>query len=372
MKVEIMIYVYLAICVGMILFNILSTFVSRRKNKRIVRVSHGFQERICDELKWLEENNCVHNAHKKYLTKKLKYVGNMMAFDMALEEEYTEKPELIQNYLFAISSVFVSLSIGYCKRDAIEAAYFPYLIKKYRILAGRPFDAMIDMLFQLLHEPSIYCRENAMQALYTIGDCSCVVKALKVIDREDKFYHSKLLTDGLLNFEGSGDRLNSALWEAFGEFSTQMQVALLNYFRFSCGNHCEKMLRLMEDQTQDDEIRFSCIRYFGKYHYEPAYEALLRYADSKNDMRWEYSAIASSVLVIYPSEETIEILKANLYHRNWYIRFNASQSLERIGLTYLDLINVLEGNDRYASEILRYRFDIRDILAEEKEAAIIC
>lgn len=39
-----------------------------------------------------------------------------------------------------------------------------------------------------------------------------------------------------------------------------------------------------------------------------------------------------------------------------------------MGIGYLDLIDVLEGKDRYASEILRYRFDIRGIGERKKEA----
>ncbi len=372
MNIEKMIYVYLVICVGMILFNIVSAFLSRRRDKRILRVSNGFEDRIRSELIWLETHSAVHSAHKNYLSGKLKRISNMRAFDAALEKKHLENPTLVRKYLYSIGSVFVSLSIEYCKKDSMEAAYFPYIIKKYRILADRPFDAMIDILFRLLHEPSIYCRENAMQALYTIGDASCIVKALKIIDNENKFYHSKLLTDGLLNFAGNTQRLNAALWETFEDFSREMQITLLNYFRFSSGDHCEDILRLMKDTSQDDELRFACIRYFGKYRYEPAYEYLLLYANSRTDMRWEYAAIASSVLASYPSEKTVEILKSNLYHRNWHIRFNSAQSLERLGLTYLDLIDVLEGHDRYASEILRYHFDVRDMIRAEKEDASIC
>ena len=42
---------------------------------------------------------------------------------------------------------------------------------------------------------------------------------------------------------------------------------------------------------------------------------------------------------------------------------------EQLGFGYLDLIDVIEGSDRYASEILRYRFDVRELEAKGKEAA---
>lgn len=144
MNIEKMIYVYLVICVGMILFNIISAFLSRRKDKRIVRVSNGFEDSIRSELAWLETHDDVHGAHKNYLAKKLKRISNMRAFDTALEKKYLENPELVKKYLYSIGSIFVSLAIEYSRRDSMEAAYFPYIIKKYRILANRPFDAMID------------------------------------------------------------------------------------------------------------------------------------------------------------------------------------------------------------------------------------
>lgn len=363
-----MIYVYLVICVGMIMFNIVSAVLSRSREKSIMKVSCGLENRMLEELRHCEESGEVREEHKAYLSKKLRNIGNMRAFDIALEREYSKNPELIKKYLHDLSGVFVSLAVGYSRKDAIEAAYFPYIIKKYKILKGRPIAALLDTMYLLLHEPSIYCRENAMQTIYTVGDPECVIKALRIVDGLPSFYHNKLLTDGLLNFEGNTENLSEALWENFEGFSLHMQIILLNYFRFSSGGHGEKILKLMTDESRDDEIRFACIRYFGKYRFDRAYEYLLRYADYKNDARWEYSAIASSALCIYPCDQTVEVLKSNLYNRNWYIRFNASQSLERLGLTYLDLIDIIEGKDRFASEILRYRLNVRDIIEEEKES----
>lgn len=356
----------------MILFNIISAILSRARDKRISKLNKRFNERIADELRYLEQHDDIHSKHKKYLSKKLKRIRNMRSFDVMLELEYADNPSLVQRYLHSISSVFVFLTINYYKKDAIEMVFFPYILKKYRVLHGYSFSSIMDMLYRLLTEPSLYCRENTMQAIYTTGDPDCVLKALKIVDNPNRFYHSKLLTDGLMNFEGSFIKLNAALWEAFDEFSTQMQLALLDYFRYSSGDYCEQMLKLMTDTDQDDEILFACIRYFGKYHYEEAYPYLMQYADCQSDARWEYCAIASSALSMYPYPETIERLKANLYHSNWYIRFNASMSLEKMGLTYMDLIDVIEGNDRYASEILRYRFDVRDMMNEERRANLLC
>ena len=311
MPVEILIYIYLGMCAGMILFNIATALLSRRREHRSFRDGIRLELTVSRELDRLAETGAVSERHLRFMERRLRRVNGMAAFDAALE----------------------------------------------------------TMLLDLLHESSIYCRENAMQALYTSGDAQIIVRALRIIDASSLYYHSKLLSDGLLNYTGDTWELADALWEAFDAFQPWMQVTLLNYFRFSSGAYCEKIHALLNDPAQDDEVRFACLRYLGRYPYPPAYADLLRYATPSENARWEYAAIASFVLASYPGAETAAVLKRNLYHPNWYIRFNASKSLEQLGFGYRDLIDVIEGNDRYASEILRYRFDVRE-LEERKEDAV--
>ena len=368
MSVELLIYLYLAVCTGMILFNIATALLARRRSRRALHVSVGFEVNISRNLDMLAETGTVSEGHIRYIGRKLRRVDNMAAFDAALERLRPRKSALVRAYLTALNGVMIELAEDYCRRDEIEAAYFPYIVKKYQLLCGHEDHALEEMLLDLLHEPSIYCRENTMQALYTAGDPALIVRALHIVDAGGLYYHGKLLADGLLNYAGDVQELAVLLWDAFEDFGPDMQVTLANYFRFSSGAHCEKMRMLLDDHTRDDELRFACLRYFGRYPYEPVYPELLRLAAPSPDARWEYAAIASSVLASYPGEQTLTTLKQNLYHPNWYIRFNASQSLERLGCGYRDLIDVIEGSDRFASEILRYRFDIRELEGKEEAA----
>ena len=127
------------------------------------------------------------------------------------------------------------------------------------------------------------------------------------------------------------------------------------------------MLRLLKNEQEDDEVHYACIRYLGKYPSEEAYSLLLDFVEKEQERPWQYAAIAASALAAYPGDETVEILKKKLSSRNWYVRLNASKSLEILGLGYADLIDIFDGSDRYAREILLYRFDMRK--AKEKEAA---
>ena len=364
-----MLYVYLFVCAAMIGFNIAATMLFKASERKTERVSKDLRYRVLARLKEAENGEPPDKKHKAYLSRKLRKVGNMAAFDKMLEDEYVNHPQEIRNYLKSIDDVFISLMAYYTKRNKIEAAYFPYIIKKYRVIAHRSFESLKGALLELLCEPSIYCRENAMQALYTTGDVECVFEAVKIIDKSDLFFHRKLLSDGLLNFAGSGDALGKKFVGGFFDFSVDTQVALLDYLRFSGGEYREFALSLLQNEKLSDEIRYAAIRYLGKYRFDRAYETLCGFAAENSEQQWQYAAIASTALGSYPGADTVDILKRNLYSRNWYIRLNSALSLKNLGLTYPELTDIIDGNDRYAAEITRYCLQRDD--TEEKGAVYV-
>ena len=353
MKIEVLIYAYLAICAAMILFNIACVFVFRRRDKKLVSYSETFIEQVNRQIELPE----IDSNHRKYLSEKLGKVNNLMAFDETLEKLYAGNPEKIRNYIGSLAPVFIHLILEYKRKNKLKVAYLLYLIKKYEIFRGQKSVVIADVILEAVQDPSLYCRENALQALYSIGNVEFVIKALMALDEGPYYHNAKLITDGLLTFSGEKEKLDELLWQTLPRFTTEMQVAILNYFRFSSGRHCEAMMKLLTTPQQNDEICYSCIRYFGKYHYEPALQYLLNFVRGENEINWEYAAISATSLSAYPSEQTVEVLKGALSSRNWYVRYNAAQSLGALGLDYTDLIDIFEGDDRYAEEMLRYRFD---------------
>lgn len=368
MKIETLIYAYLAICTSMILFNLVCIFVFRRRTKVLEKRSSRLEVEILDQIQRVQEGEPVETRHMDLLRKKLATTGNLLAFDETLDRLLTQQPEAVWRYVEEISSVFTYLALENRYRGTVKITYFAYVIGKYRIIEGKPVNLIVDIMFRLLREPSLYCRENAMQAIYSSGDWGCVLRALQIVDREGRFHHAKLLTDGLLTFPGSHEQLARALWREFDGFSTQMKVVILDFIRFSGADMGQELLQLLADSRQDDEIRFSCIRYFGKYPHDQAYPLLLFFVENPQQQRWEYAAIAATALAAYPGQRSIQALKRSLNSSNWYIRFNAAKSLECFHLTYLELSDVLDGSDRYAREIVQYQLDIQNA-REEREAA---
>lgn len=364
MKVEILIYAYLAICAAMIAFNIVCIFVFRKKDKNIEKRTIDFTDSIVAQL----DKPNVDEEHQLFLQKKLNRINHMMAFDETLEKLYMQNPEKIQKYITNLCPVFVFLTFKYSEKNKIQAAYYLYIVKKYQVFKGNRITIVVDALLELVRDTNLYCRENALQALYSIGDVESVIKALKIVDRHSLFHHTKMLTDGLLTFSGDKELLNKRLWQIFDDFSITLKQAILDYFRFGSDMQFEKMLSIMNNQNENQELRFSAIRYFAKYYYEPALTFLYDFATNQS-LAWEYRAIAAASLGNYPSDKTKQILKDLLCDRNWHVRYNASESLERLNVSYEEMIDVFEGQDRYASEMIRYRFDRKK--ATEKEAVKI-
>ena len=219
---------------------------------------------------------------------------------------------------------------------------------------------------ELVHFPSLYVRENALQAIYSIGSVECTMNALWILNESTYYHHPKMITDGLLNFSGDTKQLAERLWDNLHHFSKKMQRVIVDYFRFSSSDHQERILELLTSHGVDDEVAYSCIRYLGKYAYPPAYPILTGIVERYQHNQWIYTAVTASALASYPGDRTVAVLKELLHSPNWHVRSNASQSLMSLGLYYTDMIDVFEGRDRYASEIMRYRFDQKNM--KEKEA----
>lgn len=360
MKIEIMIYVYIAICICMIAFNIVYVFVLRHREKALDTNSKKFEKIICDRIEDIKKGKEISKKHIKYLRKKLDRTAGITAFDRALEGVFEIEPDMAQKYLFETFYVFEYLTHRYISKDTVKIAYFHYILHKYNILKHYDTEKVLNALLELLRSVNVYCRENTLKALYSMQRPDVVVTSLKIIDKNLSFHHPKLICDGLLNYTGDKERLKELLFESFNAYSSGMQLNILNYFRF--GNiRCDKeMLELLANERANSELRFAAIRYFEKFPIRAAEGIIQKIAENLEGRTWEYQAIASSALKSYPGDVTFRILVENLSSSNWHIRQNSAISLEKLGYTYHDLINVFDGNDRYAREIMRYRLDKRN------------
>lgn len=369
MGVELLVYIYLAVCLAMILFNIGTIIFSKRRDKVNRKRSEQYASMIREEFARIRDNKEMEPRHFKYMKRSLLFQEHLLVFIQVVTDLFAESPDETRIYLNRLSGALDSLIDHYKNHnDPIRYAFFLYSLRVFQQMSGATPPRVAEVLLGALREPNTYCRENALQAIYRSGETKLVIRALEIIDSERINHNKKLLSDGLLTFTGSKDELIDQLWSVFETFHPAMQVVILDYIRFCSPGHRDRLLSILKDEKRSPELRFSCIRYFGKYPDEGAYPILLEMAGDLGNLRWEYPAIACTALAGYPGERTLETLKRALHVANWYVRYNAAESLAKLNVGYVDLIEVIDGNDRYAREILQFQLDMKYNQKKEADA----
>lgn len=359
---ELLLYGYGFVCVSMLIFNVAYSLSLKRKDRRLKNRDRRFARRVDRQLDRLRTGEGLERGHLTYLRRKLSRVDHLAAFDrMVMErlEGAAEDREAARAYQREIQPVILHLALFYRDREDIQAAYFAYFLSRHRPQRHQAMDAIQDVMVKYMGKESLYCRVNALQALCGFGSPESVAEAVTALDRGGRFLHEKVLTDGLLSFTGSHERLTALLLERFDSFSVPTRLSVLNYIRFCSGAYGEQMMNILSNPAEDKELRLSAIRYFGRYPMEEARPLLLALAADKEPTGWEYASIAVSVLAGYQGGDVQDALTAAIYSANWYVRSNAAASLARQGLDYSDLISVVAGGDRYVREMMLYQLDLR-------------
>lgn len=360
MRIEIMIYLYGAVCMSMIVFNVVYAVLLRIGQPRQDRRRREMEEQIRRQVEMVCRGEEVETKHLDRMQRKLRRTGALIAYDYGLRKVLEETPEPWgTRYLDQIQPAILHLALVYQKRDTMSAAYFSYFLSRYMTPRHMPIHSIQGVLLDYIRKDNLYCRVNGLQALYRFGNVENILTALEIQDRGDIFLHEKILTEGLLTFTGDHSQLIERLWACLDQFSEHTQIAISNYIRFQTGAYTEEMLQVMLDEKRGKELRLSAIRYFGRYRYAPALEPLLTFVRQKDPEQWEYVTVSAAALSRYPGEATFAALKEALHSANWYVRYAAAASLDALGAGYEDLLDIISGSDRYAREMVMYRLESR-------------
>lgn len=371
---EMLLFGYGAVCVCMLLFNIVYIFVQKGNDRRLEKRSLRHTKEIAAELDRLRDGGTVDPRYIRRLQKKLARVNSLVALERAVSDPQVQEDACFAAFAEALCPAFATLARAYKKREDIEAAYFLFFLSRHKAFVAADSSAVQEILLEYIQKNSLYCRVNAMTALYAFGTAESVARAVDLMSRMGSTFNEKILTDGLLTFSGDHAQLIAALRACFDGLTVRFRLAVMNYIRYKTGAYCEWMYGVMLDETADKELRLAAVRYFGRYSYEPARAVLLDFLANKDGGDWEYAAISATCLASYSGDDVVAALMEAMHSSNWYVRRNASQSLERYNLDYNDLIEIVGGRDRYAREMMMYRLDVKRLEQErirrQEEAAV--
>lgn len=355
LRVEYILHVYMAICIAMLLFHFIYFYYDQIKQKRIQKKMVYYEAVIRKRYIAIDEETKVLDAHKKKLMKKLTRLHELIAFHEAIQTLVEQEESGVQKYLKDNLSVFQKLAGDYLKKDAMHRAYYAYLMKQYSMISRFNYSVLAEIMLQYFDHSTIYCRENVLQAFYQFGNINMIVTAFQYLNDHKIFHHDKLITDGLMQFQGNKEELALRLWKFHTTWSEVIVLSIVNFIRLSKLNFCTALYDIVNNARISQEVRLSAIRYFRTVQYAPI-EACLHEIILQQE---NYSSIMANVACLalynYPSEETKKVLKQALCDSNWYVRQNAAISFLQLQPSTDEIHAILNGHDRYAKEMLTYQ-----------------
>ncbi len=351
--ISFVLYGYLFICLVLMVFNILYIFYSSGVKKRIARNAIYWEEEIRTQIKLLCKNQEIEKLHKENVLKKLRNTNQMVAYIRALELIKGAGVDT-SGYSKGLYLQVQELAYLYQKKEKADKAFFAYFIAANPPYQGDEYRPIIEILVSYLEDSTIYCRENVLKAFYAMGNAQAVETTMDWMENRGMFHHQKLLADGLMTFKGDKHMLAKRLWEKRGSYSTSTCVAIVQFVSATLNGFEEVFYQELTRTDVDIEIRIAMLRYFQRHYYEPIQSMLNKILSEPEKVDENLLIVATTVSAKYPGEETKNALRKALCHRNWYVRKNAATSLVRIIEDPKELEPILNGQDRYAREILEY------------------
>ena len=328
----------------------------KRKHRKHLKLTNKWK-RYLDSL-IADEHPKSFIINKKYYNK-LYSIEELMAFYAAslayLNSDKVKVRDEFRKFIRANKKYWVNLGFVYGRKRMIFRAYFAFICRELCINNPEEYDTMTKLILDYVLVPFIYCRENALKALYAFGNTDAVVEAFIRLSHNNITHNRKLVTDGLLQFKGNKIELAETLYDHFDKFNVEYQVAFIDFFRFSGEKLKYKLKKLLEQQDADREIICALLRYYGKYPVLEYKDIILSYLTTPNYEDWECISSAASALGKYPGEDTIIALKSALKSKYWYVRLNAARSIAELDVEKDKLMDILDGEDLYAKEQLLYQ-----------------
>ncbi|WP_300385993.1 hypothetical protein [Clostridium sp.] len=318
-----------------------------------------WQEQINKQIELISNKDFIEEIHKKIIKRKLKNINQLICYVRGLDILKEEEKD-IGKYLSEIYITIQSLAYNYSKKENMEKAFFAFFISKYPPIKGREYNLLMEILISYLDNSTIYCRENVLNALYALGNLQSVETAWQIINDGQLFHHKKLLSDGLIKFNGDKENLSEQLWSHRNKWDDNLMVAVVQFITLVSDNFKEPFFEVLKLEKLSLEIRLSILRYYRHHIYKPVLPLLLSYLKDENKINENIKIVTASVIEVYPSEETIEALKGALHHSNWYLRYNSAVSLVNLNIDIYKIQDVLDGKDIYAKEILTYMIKQRN------------
>lgn len=185
---------------------------------------------------------------------------------------------------------------------------------------------------------------NVILALAKIGDEEAFIWAFNTIDNQ-LLLSERSLIEVVDSFEGDKRYIYKKLISSENDFIAS--VAIKSAGNFGDYSLSEQISEAFKNNSKERKIAaIKAIGNVGDSRYISEIVALLK------DEDWEIRAVAAKSLGRFEDAAAIRPLTAALSDRQWYVRYNAANSLIIIDKEMKSVLNIFEGEDRFAKDIM--------------------
>lgn len=360
MNVIYLIILYAAICICMIIFNVIAIIHNKSNIKINLVKEKKYKIKIKEQLKKIETVNEVEKDHKKYIKRKLLSSNNLLTYESIISNYLKRKDENYDNlkkYLELMKPTFNELFYKYQKRNSIEKSYFIKVMTEYKLLKNNIIPAIDESLFENLNDESIYCRDNSYLAICSIENPNKINDALIIISNSEKFFHKNIITIGLNLYNGKSNELLNILVKNFNKYSDNIKCCIIEYAAYIDNNYGKYILELFLNKQTPRQIRISCLKYFEYVFYHPAGAILTASVYKYLDKDEELCYYIIKALKNYATKTAIKAIEKSIYSENFKIRDIACESLAfiRLGINAKEVDDFLN-NESELLEMYDYYF----------------
>lgn len=364
--IDALILLYMILMAMVLAFNIVYFLTAKVMRDADKHQNGYFARRMRRMLGDIERGGHISRQDRSYLTGALKGVRNMLMF----ETLSNSCPASVRALFFKeIEYIFIRIAPSFRERDGLEMAYFAHLVRLTHSGEGDLPAALYTTLMTGLDNESMYCRDESLKALVTIGSAQMVLDALRRIDQSLRYYYPKLIPEAFncVPREKQMRLMDEAIpW--FDRFHPMVRIALLKLARKLRCDYREQFLEVLKSPDTDIDTMTEVIRYFKVCVYPPAKPELLHILTFPRTTYHRAIVFTLWTLKVYYDEETKQKILPLLSVNDAQIQEAAAEALIENGISYYELVEFYNSEDENLRRILKY---MRDSMREKNLRRII-
>lgn len=348
---NIIIEIYIFICIMLLLFDVVFLVVKNTKNKRFFPQKDKIKDKIQDELNRYDPKIGLSSSLKSFLLTNLDKTKNLIILQNELHTLTDHKAEIeAEIWPYILSKVSV-----YLKKSEYEQAYYAYVVSNFDDLDVKWDERFFSIFITFLDSKSLYVFSNAMNAIYKFADPYLMSISIQKVNERNGFYHSKLFVDGLLDYKGDQELLQNLILEKFYDYSSMTQESILNYFRLQGAKVEEFCLQLLKKREVHPEVYYGALRYFAKYPCPESKDICLDLLQNSETF-WVEQLLAIQALKSYGDPLVKQVIRGRVTSCHWHVRLNAINYLHHHSLSKDEIFQILSLSDKYTNEALLYYY----------------